>query len=200
MMQGLIVIAGLLMVLAGLTYPVHAQGQCEREKSLWTEKFEALARAAEDYRCIKNESVAPKINELMASGTRINMAATIRSALNDRSDRLAEAGSRCQDALARERTAYETWRRCGGSDRRQKNAPHQNPSSADSRERDRFMADLQDLLLDEAYVQYKGQAPVPTGGAGREPDQREAYQDYRPRGYGGQAPAGSWWGYQGYYR
>jgi hypothetical protein len=201
MMHRLITIIGILIVLAGAIRFAHADDVCERERNRWSESFEALKKAVDDYRNIKDESVAPRIDEIMAKNSRANMAAVIQSVLKNRADRLTEAGGLCQDAVTREKSAYEIWRRCGGTDRQRKNAPPQDAHATVGRDRDRLVAGLQDLLLDEGYVQYKGQAAVPineTGQAAR--DQRETYQDYRWRGYGGQQPAGSWPGYQGYYR
>jgi hypothetical protein len=141
MMLRSIAAAGILIILAGLTLAAHAYGQCEIESDKWSEAFEALKKVVEDYRAIKDESVAPKINQIMSKGSRITMANAIQSVLKDRADRLAEAGSACQDAVAREKTAYENLRRCTGADRQRKNGPQQNAPATVSRERERLLAD-----------------------------------------------------------
>ena len=200
MMKVLIAIVGILLLFSGATRSAIGDGPCERERIQWSDAVDSLKKAMDDYSSVKNESVTPKINEIMAIGTRNSMAASIQLALRERANRMAEIGSLCQEAAAKERTAYDIWRRCGASLQRRNPSPQPLPATV-SRERDKLVAQLQDLLMDEAYVQYKGQAAVSANGSsGYEPEQREASQDDRWRGNRGQAPSGPWPGYQGYYR
>ncbi len=200
MMRGSIIVVGILLVFSGATSSAIGDGPCERERIQWGHAVDTLKKAMDDYSSVKNESVTPKINEIMAIGTRNSMAASIQLALRERANRMAEIGSLCQEAAAKERIAYDIWRRCGASQQRKSPSPPPFPAMV-SRERDRLVAQLQDLLMDEAYDQYKGQAAVSANGSsGYEPEQREASQDDRWRGYRGHSPSGPWPGYQGYYR
>lgn len=200
-MRNLIVIVLFLLVFSGALRPALGEGPCETERIQWGDAFDSLRKAMDDYRSIKNESIAPRIGEVVAKGPKGSMAAAIQAALKNRGDRMAESGRGCQAAVSKERTAYDIWRRCSGAGQQRKNIPSQSGLGAVSRERDRLLADLQDLLLDEAYVQYKGQAAVSANGSEYEPsEQRGASQEDRWMGYRGQAPASSWPGYQGYYR
>lgn len=201
-----IVLVGLLLLLSGAFHHAVGEGPCEMERVQWANSFDALKNALDDYRRIKDESVTPKINEIVTKTSRYSIASAIQTALKARADRMAEAENLCQETAARERVSYDAWRRCGGQPQQRKNLPPQFAPGSVSRERDRLIAELHDLLLDEAYAQYKGQAATPVNGYGPEPsEQRGATReprDDRWMGYRGQAPANSnpWSAYQGYYR
>ena len=187
-----------LITLFAVSFPALGEGPCEEERTRWGRTFEELKKTAEDYRRIKLEAITPILNEMTAKGIKGSIAFTIQSALKKRADLMAEAAGVCQSAINEERVAYDSWRRCSAAGQ-QRRGPSSVPGPATiSRERDRLMADLQDLFLDEGYAQYKGQAPE-SAQWGYEPEQRGAPQNDRWTGYQG-APSRFAPGYEGYYR
>ncbi len=200
-----ILIAIVLMFL-GIVQPAAAQEPCETQRAQWLEAFEALKKGMEDYRLIKTASIAPRITEVFSNGNRASMAAVVQGILKERGDRMAEAGNLCQDLAARERQTYDMWRKCGAPAQQRKNVPSLVSPGTVSKERDRLLAALHDLLLEEGYAQYKGyQAPAAAYGQENRPsEQRSAGQEYsrddRWMGYQRRESVNPWAGYQGYYR
>jgi len=131
-------------------------GPCATEHARWSNAYESLQTGMENYRQIKYESVSPRIAEDMGTqGRGASIARIVQVVLKEREERLAELGRRCLELADLERSSFEEWRRCVtvGAQRRD------NASAVAFKsiipERNRLVAELQDLLLDEAYVQYK---------------------------------------------
>jgi hypothetical protein len=193
------ILIAVMLVFLGIVQPAAAQDPCETQRLQWLEAFDALKQGMEDYRLIKTASIMPRITEVFSNGNRASMAAVVQGILKKRGDRMAEAGNLCQDLAARERQAYDLWRKCNPAGQQRKNVPSQLSPGTVSKERDRLLAALHDLLLEEGYAQYKGyQAPAAAS------EQRSAGQEYskddRWMGYQGRESANPWAGYQGYYR
>jgi hypothetical protein len=132
------------------------EASCEAETSGWTLAYEALEKAMESYRLLKGESVAPRIEaELEKMERRRSIARSVYEVLKERARLLGDAKTKCLELAQSERSVYDEWRRCAGNggDRRRNPDPH-GPNSV-ARQRSGLLATLQDLLLDEAYVQYK---------------------------------------------
>ncbi len=131
-------------------------GHCGTEQATWSNAYQSLQAGMEAYRQIKNESVSPSIAREMGAHERgVSIARIVQVVLKERGKRLAELGRRCLELADAERSSFGEWRRCAivGAQRRDSSTVAGFKSL--SRERDRLMAELQDLLLDEAYVQYK---------------------------------------------
>jgi hypothetical protein len=200
------VLMGIVLMCLGTVQPAVAEEPCETQRLQWLEAFDALKKGMEDYSVIKTASIAPRITELFSNGRRASMAAVVQGILKERGDRMAEAGNLCRDLAARERQAYDMWRKCGSLGQQRKNVPSQVSPGTVSKERDRLLTALHDLLLEEGYAQYKGyQAPAAAYGQENRPsEQRSAGQEYsrddRWMGYQGRESVNPWAGYQGYYR
>ncbi len=131
-------------------------GPCATEHAKWSNAYESLQTGMEDYRQIKYESVSPRIaRDMGTQGRGASIARIVQAVLKERGERLAELGQRCLELADLERSSFEEWRRCAtvGAQRRDNSSAVVFKSII--RERDLLMAELQDLLLDEAYIQYK---------------------------------------------
>jgi hypothetical protein len=115
------------------------------------------------------------------------MARSVQSALKRRSDRLAEAEARCRELAGNERFAFDDLKRCvSGPSQRRVNNPVAALAGV-SRDRERLLKQMQEVMLDEAYVQYKGEREYSGAGysdygqsqASRMSYQRQSGPDYR---------------------
>jgi hypothetical protein len=168
---------------------------CEAETSAWTQAYEALEQALESYRLLKGESVTPRIKaELEKTEPGRSIARSVQEILKERSRLLGEAKTKCLELAQAERSVYDEWRRCAESagGRRRHADPH-GPGNVARRHSD-ILASMQDLLLDEAYVQYKNyRDPSPASYSDQAP-YMGGQNSWRPR-----QPAGAY-PYQGYFR
>ncbi len=133
-----------------------ADASCDVEAAGWTRAYESLAQGIESCRSLKQESITTRIEqELEKTGPRRSMAQCVREVLKERTRSFGDAKAMCLELAERERSAYAEWRRCAGvgGGRRGRVDP-QGPDSV-ARQRNELLALLQDVLLDEAYVQYK---------------------------------------------
>jgi len=142
---------------------------CSVEHEKWSGSSGELKDALEQLRQIKDESMSPEITESLSKGSKsLSIARIVQSALQRRSERLAEARGRCREFADKEKYAFDNLKRClSGPSLRRNNAAVAALSSI-SRDRERLLKQMQDLMLDEAYVQYKGEREYPSG----------AYSDY----------------------
>ncbi|MCA1960204.1 MAG: hypothetical protein LDL33_05370 [Desulfomonile sp.] len=193
----------LLVALGAPRASAQSEGVCEAYHSEWVRVWKEIDEQMEEYARVKDESVAPRIEQLRAEhGARGSMARIVQAALQERSRRMTELRRKIQAHLDQERQAFDRWRVCASDSSRRAGGPARgNPEIQD---RERRLARLSDLLLEEAHVQYKNnRAPVPAdvysydavyGGParGREwlrQDQPALYNDrsrYGIEGYGGQ--------------
>ncbi|MGB6067774.1 MAG: hypothetical protein WBG50_23455 [Desulfomonilaceae bacterium] len=131
-------------------------GPCGDEQAKWSSAYESLRAGMESYRKVKYESIGPQITqEIGKRESRKPIARIVRAALKERSERLAEAGERCRELADQEQYCFKDLQRCAAiGGRRRGNSSIANFTSI-SRERIRLIAELKELLLDEAYIQYR---------------------------------------------
>ncbi len=178
--------------------PERTQAYCEAEASGWTQAYEALAQAMESYRRLKEESITPRVEEKLEKKEQVrSIARDVQGVLKERNHLLGDAKTKCLELAERERSLYDEWRRCagGGGGRRRNPDPHGGPASV-ARQRNELLASLQDLLLDEAFVQYKNfRNPSPSSYSSSDQSPYMGGQDpWRPQRTMGGYP------YQGYFR
>lgn len=140
-----------------------SSGPCATEHARWSNAYESLQTGMENYRQIKYESVSPRIaRDMGTQGKAASIARIVQVVLKERGERLAELGQKCLELADLERSSFEELRRCASMGAQRRDNSSAVLFKSISRERDRLMAELQDLLLDEAYVQYKNhRAPAP---------------------------------------
>ena len=158
MIRGLVLFLslGLCLVTGTPLLSETTSGPCAKEHARWANAHESLQAGMENYRHFKYESVSPQIaRDMGTQGKGKSLARIVQVVLKEREERLAELGRKCLELADLERSSLEEWRRCatGGAQRRDNSSAVAFKTI--SRERDRLMSELQDLLLDEAYVQYK---------------------------------------------
>ncbi|MGO9569034.1 MAG: hypothetical protein ACLP5H_15980 [Desulfomonilaceae bacterium] len=148
-------------------------GPCDTEHARWSKAYESLQAGMERYRQIKYESVSPRIAREMGAHERgASIARIVEVVLKERRERLAELGQRCLEFADLERSSFEDWRRCATVRFQRRDNSSAVAFKSIVRERDLLMAELQDLLLDEAYVQYKNhRAPAPPASPSYEANQ-----------------------------
>ncbi len=176
------------------------QGQCEMERSAWLAASTKLKEGMASYREVKQESISPKIESaLQERNTNAAFAQIVQNVLKDRSDRMDVAKAQCRDLEETERRAFEEWRKCAAAGTRRGNSPDARLTEPTVRERNQLLTQVQELFLDEGYVQYKtSRDPAPS-----------SYSSYES-GYGSPSRNQQNWGpyqqgfagypYQGYYR
>ena len=132
------------------------EAYCEAETTGWNQAYEALTQAMESYRRLRGESITARIEEKLEKTEQgRSIARGVQEVLKERTRLLADAKTKCLELAERERSVYHEWRRCAGSGGgRRRNTDATGPDSV-ARQRSDLPASLQDLLLDEAYVQYK---------------------------------------------
>lgn len=205
-------VLGALLAFAAPCSLAESSGLCDAYLAEWVRVREELVERMDGYARIRDESVTPMIDQEMArAGARASMARVVQSALQERNRRMAESRRKIEEFLGQERDAFERWRLCTTDGRRRSGGTDR--TNPEIRDRERVLARLNDLLLDEAYVQYKDHRErVPTDGSsydstyasrgrGRDwtgGDQPAVYNDrsrYGFEGYGGQ-----WNRFRGYFR
>lgn len=145
-----------LAVWLSVVAATQAEAGCEAETSGWTQAYEALEQGMESYRRLKAESITPRIEEeLEKKEEGRSIARSVQEVLKERTRLLGDAKTKCLELAQSERSVYDEWRRCAGSGGGRRRNP--NPQGPDrvARQRSSLLASLQDLLLDEAYLQYK---------------------------------------------
>jgi hypothetical protein len=169
-----LVVAFCLFLKAGV-HATQAGQLCAQEHAQWTDAYGILEKAVNELREAKQESVGPKINRALAEDTRGSVAQRIQVILKERGRRITEATRKAVDAAGQERSAFEQFRRCGLSDSPRSSGASNAALNEATRERNGILADLQELLLDEAYVQYRRESPVPPSTySGYGPDRQSA--------------------------
>ncbi len=147
-----------------------ADASCNVEAAGWTQTYEALARGIESCRYLKQESITARIERELEKEPRRPMAKSVQEVLKERSRSLEQAKTMCLELAERERSAYAEWRRCAGAGAGRRGRRDLQGPDGVSRQRNELLASLQDVLLDEAYVQYKNYRD-PSGGSQTPSDQ-----------------------------
>jgi hypothetical protein len=134
------------------------KGTCTRERAAWEEAYGLMKAAAEDYRQIKEGSITPLIEkEIAAKGQSQSSAAVVRSVLQTRAQRMSEVREKLDPLMVEEKRSFDRLKKCVSRSRR--TSRRGSSRDAEERERKRVVAGLSDLLLDEAYDQYKNERP-----------------------------------------
>jgi hypothetical protein len=163
---------------------------CEAQRSGWIEAHEFLEQTMSACQDVKQGPLASRINQAMKTGQSPSIAGSVQTVLKERSVALAVAMQKCREAAALETQAFDDWRRCARGIRSRKGDPVAVSPDSVNAARKQTLTLLQDLLLDEAYAQYKNyKAPAA-------PD----YADYQHSGWGPGAAMGNqvYRGYGGY--
>jgi hypothetical protein len=185
-----------LVVWLSLVGSARIEAGCEPEAAGWTQAYGALEQAMESYRRLKEESVTPRIEEeLKKTGQDRSIARSVEEVLKERTRLLGDAKTKCLDLAQSERSTYDEWRRCSGSGvGRRRNTDPNGPNRV-ARRRSELLASMQDLLLDEAYVQYKNyRDPSPASYSFDQSPYMGGPNSWRPPRQMGPYP------YQGYFR
>ncbi|MBI4962314.1 MAG: hypothetical protein HY913_03480 [Desulfomonile tiedjei] len=156
---------------------------CETEHERWSVSSANLRAALEQYGQIKEQSMASEITESLGRQNTGSMARIVQSALKQRSEILAAAEAKCLKLANDEKYAFEALRRCVSTPQQRRNSSLAATLATISRDRERLLKHLQDLLLDEAYVQYKGErenSARANSDYGQDQAPRMTYQQWGP--------------------
>ena len=204
------------LIFTGLLLLVHCPGlfadddaaSCQSAQENWSKAFNLLKERTEALRDAKEEGVTQAIEEKMAGEKQSgSIARMVRSVLDQRRKNLDEARLGCGEVAEMERIAFEQWRKCSVGRRGPRGTSGSEKPEAVLQERNKLLTLLSELMLDEAYAQYRTSRPVHTRENSRH-DSGDAYASGPVRSGRGmqRAPgdtdqfAGYGNGYPGYYR
>jgi hypothetical protein len=173
-----------------------AHASCEAEMTGWTQACEALKQSMETYGRVKGESISPRIQEELEKKEQgRSIARGVEEVLKERNRLLVDAKTKCLELAESERSVYDEWRRCAGGGRDRRRNPDPSGPESVARQRSDLLASLQDLLLDEAFVQYKNyRDPSPPSYSSDQGPYMGGPGSWRPQQQTGAYP------YQGYFR
>ncbi len=139
---------------AGLPAEAESPDPCKDLGDAWAALFNPLVEQSRIYSQVKEEPVTSRIRRrLKEQPPHMSIAQAVYSVLADREERLKAMKREIEDLVSQERQAFRAWKRCMSRTRRN------DPPTADKEALLTSRADLQkgldDLLLDEAFVQYK---------------------------------------------
>lgn len=138
-----------------------AQGQqsaCEQPYSDWSKAFEKLLSVMDQLSTVKSESIEHKIRIALESGAKATIAQVIQQVTRERNRAIADLSSQCYELSDRERYAFDQFKKCRAAETRNKEDQYM---AGLNKNRYQTWTQLQELLLDEAYVQYKKESPNP---------------------------------------
>ena len=166
-------VAGTLLAIA--VSPLYCQDSrdaCAVLREQWGSEFQTLKDRMEGLRRLKSSPLEPAIQRELASPKNGgSMAISVRAALKERTALTDVAGQECRDAADREKAAFERLRTCSPAGRQRRSNAQDSVQDTDLGERKLLLSALQELLMDDAYRQYKNyHAPTPP-----------AYSDYGPQ-------------------
>jgi len=175
----------LFATLAGATAPRCAdtwEGPCEEEYAHWTRAATNLRESMDVLSRTKQESLTNDILDAVSrADRRVTTARIVQSFLDVRNRALAQQAETCREIADRERFAFDDLKRCVSTASRRRSNPAPTLGAL-AKDREKLVTELRNLLLDEAYVQYKGD---------RDAIPPSAYSDISPRpraSYEGQSP------------
>lgn len=173
----------------GPLFSADGTGACDAQRSRWMETHEFLKETMGACQRIKEAPLGSRIQRELTSRQADSIAYGVQAVLKERSAALSAAMQRCREAAGMEAHAFEDWRRCARTVRPRKGEPPVASPDSVAGTRKQVLSALQDLLLDEAYVQYKNfRQPEPP-----------AYSLYQQPGWGpGAATGNSYRGYGNY--
>jgi hypothetical protein len=176
---GLLAIVGVLVCFG----PGNASAdQCESLRSAWVSVYQQLTQLAEQCLALRESSFQPRLEQLNEGRERgSTIARTVRTVLEERLNALNQAKRQVREAIERERLAFTEWRTCLARPRRGGPQAGNGEIQAAARERERLLRSVEDVLIDEAYVQYKHDRQ-PVAAEQNEPRQQQYYLGYGPYG------------------
>jgi hypothetical protein len=186
----LLLTAGGIVLWAGATFAANGDDTCEACRSRWMAAHEFLKQSIDACRGMKEASLAARIQQRLNGPDALSVAEGVQSALKERASALAEVTQKCRQAAAMENQAFDEWRKCSRLAGRKKAGPPDFWPDSVNAERKQIMARLQDLLMDDAYRQYKNyRPPEPVEYSGTTQQQQWGMgtsMGYQPNhGYGG---------------
>jgi hypothetical protein len=169
---GITFCVGALVAVLGFQTMVWGQdpelSPCSKAYSEWQQAFGALAQEMESLSNLKRESLAPTIaSELNSRGKASSIAQVVHGVTGRHNRAVAELGEECVRLADSEKIAFEQWRRCRSSEPRGRD---DHSAAGAMRERSQRLVELQDLLLDDAFLQYRKESPNPPSAYSRGQD------------------------------
>ncbi len=161
-----------LLIFTGLLLLVHCPGlladddaaSCQSAQENWSKAFTLLKERTDALRDAKEQGVTQRIEEKLSGGNRgESIARAVRSVLEQHRKNMAEARLGCGEVAEMERIAFEQWRRCSVGRRGPRGSSSSEKPEAVLQERNRLLTLLSELMLDEAFAQYRKSRPVHTG-------------------------------------
>jgi hypothetical protein len=164
---------------------------CASKFSDWMTSYENLKTTIDSLTEVKRNSVEPLIKQALESKKPgITISQVVQYIVSTRNQTLSKMTSQCLRLAEVEKYAFEQLKRCRGAESKK-----EDPSLSNLfRERLSKLSELQELILDEAYVQYRRESPNPPAAYSRYDSGRVqnpyAYQNNQ-NGYGqSRAPYG----------
>ncbi len=176
MKVGITLWVGILTAVLGFQTLVWAQdtrpSPCSQAYSEWQEVFGNLNQDMESLARLKHESLAQSISgDLAARKTSSTIAQIVRRVTAQHNRAITELGEECLRLANSEKIAFEQWRRCRISETRGRD---DHSAVGLVRERSVKLVELQDLLLDDAYLQYRKESPNPSSAYSQSQDPRQS--------------------------
>lgn len=142
---------------------------CRSMQENWSKAFMLLKERTEALREAKAQAIGQRIEERISQREPgASIAVIVRSVLDRRRKEVAETSLGCSEVAEMERMAYEEWRRCSLAQRRQRNSPEGERPELFLQQRNSLLNVLSDLMIDDAFLQYKTSRPVHArGNSGR---------------------------------
>lgn len=167
-----VILAAAMVLLFGFGLEVEAQdGTCDSLREQWAAALSSLQAGIEDLRRQKEDSIAPSIYKQLESGSPpVSIAKAVQSALVERQRRVDTVASEVRALADAEERAFRSWSACHASSGFRKAVAGSVDPRTVAGQRQQLLVRLDDLLLDEAYLQYRGTRP-------RRPQE---YSDYNP--------------------
>lgn len=153
-----------LIVQTPALYADDGETQCRSSEKNWSEAFTLLKDKTEALRAAKEQDVTRHIEEELSKGERsTSIARIVRSVLERRRKDIAETSLGCRQVSEMERTAFEQWRRCCVGRSGSRGPRGAGRPEGVRQERNTVLTLLSDLMVDEAFAQYKTSKPLHAG-------------------------------------
>jgi hypothetical protein len=140
-------------------------GKCAGEFAEWQSALEKLNSNMTALAERKSDPIESKIEQALKDRKPEQSTAVIVQAIvRDRNAAVSEAGNECARLAQIEQMVFERWKRCRNFETGARTPLGQD--AAIVRDRSARLSRLEDLLLDDAFLQYKKEAPNPTSYSG----------------------------------
>lgn len=136
---------------------------CRSARENWSKAFNLLKERTDALRDAKEHGVTQAIEEKLSGQKQSGpIARAVRSVLDQRRKSMDEARFGCGEVAEMERIAFEDWRRCSVGRQGPRGSSSPERPEAVLQERNKLLSLLSELMLDEAYAQYRTSHPVHT--------------------------------------